>query len=423
MKVLWLVNIIMPEACECFDIVSSNTGGWLVGTYNGIKNSVDRLVIVTTYNDLSVKHCVIDNTEYYLVPQNTAKSQFEKIIASSEFDVIHIFGTELEHFKTMVSLCDLSKTIVSIQGLTSICVNHFLDGIPYGYCRKSKIRSFICRYLHAERPLYDLYLGFAKMAKREGDYVGNVKSFACRTRFDKAYVKQVVPNAKCFHQNETLRGSFYTDETWSFENCDNHTIFIPQAHYPIKGFHVFLEALHYVKNRFPDVKVYIAGPGLNIAPRTGLRRIKDNFTHGYFNYCKSIISKYNLYDSISFTGPLNEVQMKKQMLRANVFVLPSLMENSPNSLGEAMILGVPCAASYVGGIPDMLTDGTEGILFHSTDAHLQADAIIRIFENPELATFFSKNAKDKATRIFDRKQNADALIRIYKSIKNDYTME
>ena len=58
-----------------------------------------------------------------------------------------------------------------------------------------------------------------------------------------------------------------------------------------------------------------------------------------------------LEDKVSFLGPLNAEQMKAEYLRSNVFLCPSSIENSPNSLGEAQMLGVPCVASYVGGIP------------------------------------------------------------------------
>ena len=420
MKVLWLVNIVMPEACECFNINSTNTGGWLVGAYNNIIDKLDSLVIVTTFNGESVKSCRVGKTEYYLVPQVNTAEHFKNLLESNDFDIIHIFGTELLHFKEMVSVCDLQKTIVTIQGLTSIIVNHFLDGIPDVYRKESKIRTFLSGLLHAEKPIYDLFLGFKNMADSENNSVYCVENFAGRTRFDRAFVRQNIPNSRYFKVNETLRDSFYSDITWDVEKCEKHSIFIPQAHYPIKGFHVFLESLHCIKNRFPDVKVYIAGPGQNLTPRKGLRRIKDKFFRGYFSYCKSIINKYDLYDCITFTGPLDEEQMKNQLLSSNVFVLPSLIENSPNSLGEAMILGVPCVASYVGGIPDMLQDGYEGILVHSTDTHMLADAIIQILENNELSTEFSKNAKNKANTLFDRKANAESLLGAYKTIKEEH---
>ncbi len=60
---------------------------------------------------------------------------------------------------------------------------------------------------------------------------------------------------------------------------------------------------------------------------------------------------------IHFLGSLDAEKMKQAYLDANVFVLPSTIENSPNSLGEAMLLGVPCVAADVGGVTDLLHAG------------------------------------------------------------------
>ena len=84
-------------------------------------------------------------------------------------------------------------------------------------------------------------------------------------------------------------------------------------------------------------------------------------------------------DAVTFLGSLSGKQMKENYLKANVFVLPSTIENSPNSLGEAMLLGLPCAAADVGGVTDMLESGSEGIVFQGTAPYMLSDAIEKIF--------------------------------------------
>lgn len=68
--------------------------------------------------------------------------------------------------------------------------------------------------------------------------------------------------------------------------------------------------------------------------------------------------------------------MKQEYLNANVFICPSSLENSPNSLGEAQILGTPCLASYVGGIPDMMF-GNEGYLYRFEEIEMLAERFVK----------------------------------------------
>ena len=133
---------------------------------------------------------------------------------------------------------------------------------------------------------------------------------------------------------------------------------------------------------------------------------------GYGKIVKRLIKKYHLKDKVTFLGLLTAVQMKEEYLRSNVFVCPSSIENSPNSLGEAQILGVPCVASYVGGIPDMM-QGNEENLYRFEEIEMLAEKVCRIFSNGEKQvdmrrTAFARHNPD---------ENAKQLYKIYNCIK------
>ena len=145
--------------------------------------------------------------------------------------------------------------------------------------------------------------------------------------------------------------------------------------------------------------------------------IKDKLLMTYYGkYIKKMIKKLNLERNVVFTGPLDEKKMCQRYLKSHVFVCPSSIENSPNSLGEAMILGVPSVASYVGGIPDMLKDKEEGFLYQHDSPYMLAQYFCEIFENQDLALKFSKNARERALKTHDRDENTRRLIEIYNEI-------
>ena len=109
-------------------------------------------------------------------------------------------------------------------------------------------------------------------------------------------------------------------------------------------------------------------------------------------------------------------EMKEQYLRANVFTLPSTVDNSPNSLGEAMILGTPCVAADVGGVSTMLNHGREGFLYPSSDPGMLAYDICRVFEMETQAEELGAAASCHAAQTHDPAKNLADLLEIYRQM-------
>jgi glycosyltransferase involved in cell wall biosynthesis len=252
---------------------------------------------------------------------------------------------------------------------------------------------------------------FVKRGQLEIEALQKVKYVIGRTTWDKACTSQINPNAQYYLCNETLRDEFYK-HCWDINRCEKHSIFVSQGSYPLKGLHFMLEAMPLVLKQFPDTKLYVGGQEIIKS-----NNIKDKLKiSSYSKYIKELIRKNHLEKHIEFTGLLNEKKMCERYLQSNVFVSPSSIENSPNSLGEAMILGVPCVASYVGGVSDMLRQNEEGFIYQADAPYMMAYYICEIFGNEELALKFSKNAREHALSTHGREENTKRLMEIYKII-------
>jgi glycosyltransferase involved in cell wall biosynthesis len=94
----------------------------------------------------------------------------------------------------------------------------------------------------------------------------------------------------------------------------------------------------------------------------------------------------------------------------------SHIDNSPNSLAEAMILGMPCIASFVGGTGSMIKDGEEGVLVQNGDPWVLAGAIIELFNNKENATLMGANARKTALKRHDKRRIVSDLVKSYQEI-------
>jgi len=300
----------------------------------------------------------------------------------------------------------LDKTIVNIQGLCYIYEKHYNADLP-----NKVVNNFTLRDLLKWDNITLQKKKFLKRGKYEIEALKLAKNVIGRTDWDKACTLQINPSLKYFHCNETLRSSFY-EKKWEYENCEKHSIFVSQASYPIKGFHKMIEALTIIVKQFPDVKVYTTGKDLlNLSFKDKLK------LNSYQRYLIKLIKKNNLQNNIQFLGFLDETQMCDRYLKSNCFVSCSAIENSPNSVGEATLLGVPTVSSDVGGVKNLLMHNEEGYVYPFNESYMLAYYVGEIFKNNDLIQSMSKNARLHAKEIYDKENNINTLIKIYKRIK------
>lgn len=248
---------------------------------------------------------------------------------------------------------------------------------------------------------------FEFRGEREIELLRNVKNVIGRTSWDEACTGIINHKRVYYKCNESLRSTFYSDQ-WNYKKCRPHQIFISQASYPIKGLHRVLEAVDLIKEQYPDLLIKVAGQDIFYG-----NKIKGN-TYG--NYIQDLIKKYGLEKNIVFCGMMDAEDMKKTLLESNVFVSASAIENSPNSLGEAMLLGVPCVASDVGGCADMMEHKKEGFIYPFNESYKLAFYLCKIFENESLAENLGQEARKKALITHDKEKNNEILCRIYEEI-------
>lgn len=420
MRILWLINIALPEASVLFNEKLSPYGGWLVGASSLLSADDDiDFSIAFPKSELSdVRQLRGERINYYAFPPlhkkdiefNRPNAYLKKILEKAKPDIIHILGTEYPHTLAMVNTCDVSKVVISIQGLCSIIAKHYLSGIPSNVQRRFTFRDLI-----KQDSLLQQQSKFLKRGSLEIEAIQKVQHVIGRTTWDRACTYKINPDAIYHHCNETLRHEFYKHE-WDIQKCEKHSIFVSQGSYPIKGLHYMLEAMPLILKNFPDAQLYVGGTNI-----TKSDTFKDRLKlSSYGKYIKDLIKRYNLENNVIFTGLLDEKQMCKRYLRSHVFVCPSSIENSPNSLGEAMILGVPCVASDVGGVSDMIQHREEGYIYQADAPYMLAYYVGEIFKNDEIAVQISEKARKHALKTHDPNENLSRLLEIYKEINSSF---
>jgi len=424
MKILWVTNVPIPRIANDMGLQAPNICGWLTGFANSIEQRKD-IELHICFPLLAIKKVIcgsIEKISYYAFSQpkvmrilpaedqlhtsNEMEKHIKEIIEKVKPDILHIFGTEYPHSLVATKTFGRpERTVVNIQGLTSFYWMHYNSGIPYKELKRFTLSNIARGNLLSQAKKLKMRGEFeVEILKKVGHVIG-------RTDWDESCTTQINPHVKYHFCNESLRDSFYND-IWDHSTCLKHSIFISQASTPIKGLQFMIRAMPEVLRVYPNAKLYIAGNNF-VRSDSLYDRLKQS---SFAKYIIRLISHSGIQNAVEFLGPLSELKMKEMYLKSHVFVSASTIENSPNSLGEAMILGLPCISSDVGGVKNLLEHGKEGFVYQSDAPYMLAYYIKKIFSDVELSKNLGNAAREHALKTHNREHNLKTLVSIYEEI-------
>lgn len=411
MKVLWIANILFPEAQALLSGKGElkSSGGWMVAAAEElVKQKNVCLAIATVTSFVKEYRCIKgEKIVYYLIPVQNSVKKYEPFCNKIRDDynpvVTHIHGTENPYGLAYINACGGDNVVVSIQGLISVIADYYNLGLS-----KREIYSNITLRDVIKGNLLSQQKKLKKAGELEIKLLKKVKHVIGRTSWDRAHTWAINSQLEYHFCNETLREEFYTGR-WNFNKCEPFSIFLSQASYPVKGAHQLFKALPLIKQHYPNVKVRIAG----VYPNNSLLN-RIILGSGYSRYLSNLANQLSIKDQITYLGPLNAEQMKAEYLRANVFVCPSTIENSPNSVGEAQILGTPCISSYIGGAMDMILKPSCGDLYRFEDVEMLAYKVCETFEKSR--SFDNTAMRELALQRHNAENNAKVLVSVYEKI-------
>ncbi len=412
MKLLWLCNMMPGEVKKAITGKAGN-GLWVDHVLTDLRARGDLTIrILCPYKKETAGQmdgrCSYRTFRTKLPHQYLPEleAMFRQELADFRPDVIHSWGVEYAHTLAMVNAAEatgcLRRMAVSIQGLCCYIAGHYCEGIPYAARHASTFRDFLRRDNIAQQQKK-----FELRGELEQQTLGKVSHVIGRTHWDRGCVAAINPNARYHKCNETLRDPFYCD-TWQYDACKKHRIFAHGCYYPVKGFHYLLEAMPEILKHYPDAA--IAVPGKNYMKASPLRR------SGYQKYLARLTKQYGLQHKIEFLGSLDAEGMKRELLKSQVFVMPSTIENSPNSLGEAMLLAVPSVAADVGGVTSLFRHEAEGFVYQSTASYMLSWFVKSVFAMEGDAAAMGLAAREHALKTHNPQTNLEDLMAIYEEI-------
>ena len=415
MKLLWISNIVLPKSAHLIGEKPIVFGGWISQMIDQLSaiDSVDINVVTKTSAVSKVQVHKHENVTYYFVPESAtnrydaAESDCQYILEHCNPDILHAEGTEQQFTYRMLKLWK-GQNSVSMQGI----INGY-EPYEYGLIPMEKLlfSANPWNWLFASVSILNKHFRFKPRLKFERETIILAKNIFGRTLWDRAHSFAINSNAPYFHCRRTLRPAFYQE--WDRNEIEDFSLFIGNASNPRKGAHYVIEALQMLKTDFPKIKLCIAG----LSPFPGSRwDIKKKI--GYPNYLLRLIKKHKLLDRIEFTGILTEREMADKLTKTKIFVMPSTIENSPNTLGEAMMLGVPTISAFTGGIAQMGKDEDEILYYRDNDPAYLAYQIRRLFTDSELYEKLSKQGRARALLNHDKNTNLKDLMNGFTTIND-----
>lgn len=416
MKILWFTNTPCSAAEKLG--VESHRGGWLKSLELQMNVRPEVQLSICFYSTVNIDPFLLGGTMYYPLYRKSLRSKLSRyvrrmkgnlgndheelkrlldVVKLVKPDLIHIHGTE-ENFGLIQSKIRI-PVVISIQGILGPYVEKFYAGIPSADAKRhesfdEKINFKSAHYLRKNM--------LAK-ARREKDILQQSSFIVGRTDWDRRVTRLLAPSSQYFYNSEILREAFYQRVWQKTRFNDVFTILTISSSALYKGFETIIRTAQLL-NEHSKLRFRWLVVGLH--QKSGVVKLVKKMT---------ATEPADL--GVELSGARSEPEILDLMMNADLYCQVSHIENSPNSLCEAMLTGMPVLASYAGGTASLVANGTDGLLVQDGDAYAIAGAIMELAADYPTAAAYGSNARKRALERHNKQTIANDLANIYFDIK------
>lgn len=239
---------------------------------------------------------------------------------------------------------------------------------------------------------------FRRMAALEHQAIREGRNFCCRTDYDQGYVRRIHPSVNIHYFPEAMRSVFFEASPW--QDVQLPRLLFVGSGAPRKGLRLLVEACGALPASAGRPSIEVVGSVPEALQQEMRARIGS--------------------DRIVFRGVLTAPEIVEAQRRATVFVHPSLGDNSPNSVVEAMVAGMPIVASSVGGTASLVEDGVTGLLTPPGDVPALTATLARLLSDTGLRLRLGRAAREAAQK-HRPDRVADVALDVYRNIATQAT--
>lgn len=416
-KILWIVNSALGPVGEKL-YGRREQGVWMDVLLDGFKHSkVFSIFVVTTGYTKEIMELKEEGVVYYVLPstppniydenRNENIKAWKWLIDEVKPDLIQIWGSEFAHGLCALRYAGKIPSIVYMQGYMRAIAKYYLAGLT----EREIVKNITFRDLVKRDSIIQQQKKYEKAAKREEEILKLSGRIISENEWCALNAKAIIPEIKIFKCPLSINKVF-ASHVWNLNGIEKHSIICTASGYPLKGLHMVISAVALLKKYYNDVKLYIPGPKV-VSESTLEWKIRKR---GYTKYIEQLIRKLGVESNVVWLGEMQQEDLACLYTKMNVFVLCSAIENHSSSLKEAMMVGVPSIASYVGGVPEYVNDGLEALLYRYEEYEILSETIKRVFEDDELACSLSANGRNKMLKMHNGEDIQNIMTGIYNKL-------
>lgn len=414
MRVLW---IVMDDSLYKSGSSNSYNGcGWILGLKKAMESYVKDVNVGITFltnnktepfktqkNDF-VYYPIYDKPKnpinklfyywhnYKKYNKESHKLELLKVINDFKPDVIHLFGVE-NRLAFIINSTEI-PVIVHLQGILNPYYNSFF---PEGMNKFSvKLHGIFFRELFLKNNICFAYDSMRVRAINERALFQGLRYAMGRTKWDKSITDLLSPNCKYFHIDEILRNEFYLADKWNCEGHEKMKIVSTISETIYKGLDVVFKTAKLLEE-------------LNINYEWSVIGVNQDSP-----FVRLFEKQYKINTSllpIKFLGVKKACEIIPILLNSSLYIHPSYIDNSPNSLCEAQMIGIPVATCNVGGVSSLIKDGETGWLVPA-NAPYELAYLVKHYNDYDIKLISNKEIEEAEKR-HAKKHIIDSLLNSY----------
>jgi glycosyltransferase involved in cell wall biosynthesis len=417
MRILWFTN---TPSCYTYEVKGNKTGynggGWISSAEKEIRQCHNIELGVSFLMDGQPDKVEQNGVVYYPIPQpilplfRKIERKIDMIVKSVEKNEESTWPYYLAKFRCILK--DFKPDIIHVWGseglfgliykITNIPIVLHIQGVLNPYLN-AYLPPFISWSLYKQNLIFrkplKIFFEHKKwrmQAYRELKIYKGVSIFLGRTDWDRRVSHILNPSSVYYHVDEILRDDFYSESSRSIPQ--QLTIITTISDPLYKGFDLVLKTAKFLKENLKLTFTWKCYGNINpvfIEDLVGIRHSDVN---------------------VELTGVASSKTLLEAELNATLYFHPSYIDNSPNSLCEAQMLGLPVISTNVGGIPSLVENGYSGYLVPANDPYQAASLIELLFNDKKKNVEMGLKGQKMARVRHNRQRVVEQIYSVYTTL-------